>query len=346
MNLRKNIIIIIVLITVFLFGCSNNENIKSNLPISKTDFYLGTVINIKIYDKEDEAILEKAFERIKDIESKMSKDIEDSEVSKINENAGLNFVEISEDTYNVIEKSIYYSEISKGYFDITIGPLVKLWNIGNENARVPSQDEINSNLNKIDYKNILLSKANNSVMLKNNDMVIDLGGIAKGYIADEIVELLKDNDVNSAIIDLGGNIFALGNKDSNKKWTIAIQNPFSIRGEYIGIIEVENSSIVTSGVYERFLEFEGKKYHHILNPYTGLPVENDLAGVSIISNKSIDGDALSTSIFSLGLKAGIELVEKIDNVEAVFITNDKEVYITSGLKDVLQITDKEFKIIH
>lgn len=346
MNLRKNTIIIIVLITVFLFGCSNNENIKSDLPISKTDFHLGTVITIKIYDKEDEAILEKAFERIKDIENKMSKDIEDSEVSKINENAGLDFVEISEDTYNVIEKSIYYSEISKGYFDITIGPLVKLWNIGSENARVPSQEEINTNLNKIDYKNILLNKENNSVMLKDNDMILDLGGIAKGYIADEIVKLLKDNEVNSAIIDLGGNIFALGNKDINKKWTIAIQNPFSIRGEYIGIIEVENSSIVTSGVYERFLEYEGKKYHHILNPYTGYPVENDLSGVSIISDKSIDGDALSTSIFSLGLKDGIELVENIDGVEAVFITNDKEVYITSGLKDVLQVTDKEFKIIH
>lgn len=346
MNLRKNIILIIVLITAFLFGCTNKNENKADLPISKTDFYLGTVITIKIYDKEDEAILEKAFEKIKDIENKMSIDIEESEVSKINENAGLNFVEISEDTFNVIEESIYYSELSKGYFDITIGPLVKLWNIGSESARVPLQEEINTNLNKIDYKNILFNKENKSVMLKNKDMVIDLGGIAKGYIADEIVKVLKDNGVNSAIIDLGGNIFALGNKDNNKKWTIAIQNPFSIRGEYVGIIEVENSSIVTSGVYERFLEYKGKKYHHILNPYTGYPVENDLAGVSIISDKSIDGDALSTSIFSLGLKDGIELVEKIDNVEAVFITNDKGVYITSGLKDVLQITDKEFKIIH
>jgi thiamine biosynthesis lipoprotein len=151
--------------------------------------------------------------------------------------------------------------------------------------------------------------------------------------------------VKSAIIDLGGNVFALGNRPDGKLWKIGIQDPFEQRGQIIGSIEVKDKSIVTSGIYERFIEKDGKKYHHILNPFNGYPFDNELAGVTIVSDKSIDGDALSTTVFSKGLKGGMEFIEKIQGTEAIFVTKDKEVYITSGLKNNFKITKEEFKII-
>ena len=173
-------------------------------------------------------------------------------------------------------------------------------------------------------------------------MLLDLGSIAKGYAADEIVKILKEENINSAIIDLGGNIYALGFKEGNKNWKIGIQNPFDNRGKIVGSLEVSNKTVVTSGVYERYIEQDGQTYHHILNPETGYPYETDIAGVSIIADKSIDGDALSTLVFTKGLEKGLELVENIDGVDAIFITNNKEVYVTKDLKDNFKITNEEF----
>ncbi|MPN53414.1 FAD:protein FMN transferase [bioreactor metagenome] len=177
-------------------------------------------------------------------------------------------------------------------------------------------------------------------------MKIDLGAIAKGYTADAVVEVLRENGVKSAIIDLGGNVFAIGNKPDGNAWKIGIQDPFDQRGKIVGVIEVKDKSIVTSGIYERFIEKDGKKYHHILSPFNGYPYDNEIAGVTIISDKSIDGDALSTAVFSKGLKGGMESVEKIKDIEAIFITKNKDVYITSGLKNNFTITKDEFKLIN
>lgn len=335
--MKKKLIIVILLVSL-LFGCSN----KNITPISKSNFYLGTIVTIKIYDKADDEIFEKVFNRIKEIENKMSINVNESEVISINKNSGINYVNVSNDTFKVIEKGLYYSELSKGYFDITIGPLVKLWNIGSEDARVPTAEEINEKIKKVNYKNVLLDKKNKEVFLRDTGMIIDLGGIAKGYAADEIKKILTQNGIKHAIINLGGNVYTIGSKPENSKWKIGIQNPIENRGQYLGIVKVKDKSVVTSGVYERYLEVDGKRYHHILNPYTGYPVENDLLAVSIISDKSIDGDGLSTSIFALGLKDGKKLVESLKGVDAIFITKDKEIYITSGLIDNFDLVNKEF----
>jgi thiamine biosynthesis lipoprotein len=176
-------------------------------------------------------------------------------------------------------------------------------------------------------------------------MLLDLGSIAKGFITDEVAEVLKEHEVTTSIIDLGGNIYVLGNNPSGKKWTVGIQDPDASRGQVIGKITESDKSIVTSGIYERVLEVDGKKYHHLLNPADGYPFNNDLAGVSIVSEKSIDGDGLSTSVFSKGIQGGIEFIEKFEGAEAIFISTDKKVYVTSGLKGNFEITNDEFELV-
>lgn len=350
MEKSRKIIVILLSIIVVAIGMysviskyKEMNQTKDSLIKEKTGFLLGTVVQIKLPEPQPVELFDGAFDLIKDIENEMSINIEDSEVIRINESAGKSFVKVSSETYYVIERGKYYSELSEGRFDISIGPLVKLWGIGSEDAKVPTQSEVDNALSKIDYNNILLNESEKSVMLAEEGMIIDLGGIAKGYAADIIANYLKSHNINNAIIDLGGNVLALGGNVKTDKWNIGIQDPFEPRNKYIGIIRIKDKTIVTSGVYERnFLE-NGKMYHHILDPFTGYPVENSLMAVSIISDKSIDADGLSTTIFALGLEKGSELIEKLDGIDAIFVDKDKNVYITEGIKDSFTITNDDFK---
>lgn len=344
------VLIILIACITFLVGCSNSKNVEevSDVPVSKTEFVLGTVATIKIFDSHNatEEVFNKAFERLREIENKMTINDEESEVIDINKNAGKEFVKVSDDTFYVISKGKHFSELTNGRFDISVGPLVKLWNIGTEYAAVPSEDEINIKKELVDYNDVILDKNRKAVMLNKENMMVDLGGIAKGYGADEVVKILKDNNVKHAIINLGGNVFAYGNKEDDIPWSIGVQNPYLARGGYIGIVKVSHKTVVTSGVYERYFEKYGKRYHHILDPDTGYPVENKLIGISIVADSSIDADSLSTSAFALGVDKGIELIEKLDNAEAIFITEDSEVYMTSGLKDRFKLTDSNFNLMN
>ena len=332
-------------LSMFLVFNLNGCNIKKE-PISKSSFFMGTLVNITLYDKFDEAILDKVFNKISEIESLLSLNINDSEINKINNMAGIEPVKVSSTTFDVIEKSLEYSKLSNGSFDITIGPLVKLWGIGSKDAKVPNDTEILNILDLINYENIILNEEESSVFLTENNMILDLGAIAKGYIADVISELLIEDGVTKAIIDLGGNIFALGEKSKNENWTIGIQNPFENRGTPLGTLNVSNQSVVTSGIYERYLEVNNIKYHHILNPKTGFPYDNNLASVTIVSSKSIDGDALSTSTFGMGTSEGLKLIESLKNIEGIFVTKSKEVFVSSGLKNNFKLLDDSFVIVN
>lgn len=345
---RKAFILIIILSILLLTSCTTKapkEPKPLKEPISRNELILGTVISIKLYDEVEEDIFDLVFDRLREIENKMTINGENSEVIQVNLNSGKDFVKVSEDTFYVVEKGIHFSSLSNGRFDISIGPLVKLWNIGTEAAKVPSQDDIDKKAKLVNYKDVILDSSTKSVKLKNEGMILDLGAIAKGYAADEAVRILKENNIKRGILNLGGNIFAYGSKDENSPWKIGIQNPFSTRGEYIGLVNVADKTVVTSGIYERYFEENGVRYHHILDPETGYPVENSLAGVSIIADSSIDADALSTSVFSLGLDKGMVLIESLENVEAVFVTKESKVYISSGLEDNFKLTDKNFKLI-
>lgn len=333
-------IMLLIIVTLAYTGCSK----KQIEPLSKDAIVLGTLCRVTIYDESSRDVLEKTFKRISEIEDKMTINKETSEVININSKSGVDYVKVSDDTFQVIQRSLYYSEISNGKFDISIGPIVKLWNIGTDKARVPSAEEIKAKLPLVNYRNILLDEENHKVMLKQKGMIIDLGAIAKGYAADEIIKVLEENGVKHALINLGGNIFAMGSKPDNTKWRLGVQDPVKPLGEYLGVVEVENKSVVTSGVYERYLEKNGKRYHHILDTKTGYPVDNSLLSVSIIADKSIDADALSTTTFSLGLDEGMKLIESLEGVDAVFVTSDFSVYVSSGLKNNFEITNSKYKL--
>lgn len=340
----KNLFFPLLLIFVTtLIGCSKNKTSTSEL-LSRTELFMGTVIKITLYDSNDSTILDKAFDKVAEIESLVSINDSGTELDKVNDFAGISPVEVSPTTYEIVEKGLEYSKLSNGGFDITIGPLVKLWSIGLEGAKVPTQEEIDAVLPLIDYNLLELNKENHTIFLKNENMMIDLGSIAKGYAADEISRILTENNVNSAIIDLGGNIYAHGIKPSGKDWNIGIQNPFNNRGDIIGVLKVKNKTVVTSGIYERYIEKDGIKYHHLLNPSTGYPFENNIAGVSIVTDKSTDADALSTIVFSKGLEDGLKFVESLSNVDAIFITTDNKVYITNGIRDSFTLENEDFTL--
>lgn len=332
--------IICIILLLMLSGCS--PKVKK---IQKEIFALNTVINITVYgDEEAEKVLQKAINRIYDIENKMSVTISESDVSLINQNAGKRPVKVHEDTFFVVQKALEYGELTNGAFDISIYPLVKLWNINNGNKNIPTEEEINETLNLVDYKKIKLNLDDMTVFLEMEGMAIDLGGIAKGYAVDEVRKILKEGGIKHALIYMGGDIAVIGNKPEGGLWRIGIEDPrYQNEGSrYFAVIEGSDLSVVTSGDYQRYVEIDGKRYHHIFNPYTGYPAEANVISTTVIGESSIDADALATSIFVLGVDEGLEIMEKAYGFEGIIVTKDKYVYTTEGLKDKVDIVKKEY----
>ncbi len=317
---RLLIVLIFVLFPLNCFG-----------QISQTRFLMGTFVTITVYDKKNTEILEDAFNRLADLENTLSMNIENTLISSL----GSIPTKVPKDVLELISKGIYYSDITKGSFDISIAPLVDLWRIGFDNAKLPTEDEIENVLPLINYKNIIIDKTKSTVCFANEDMSLDLGSIAKGFATDEIVKVLKKHRVKSALINLGGNVFVMGTKTDGLPWQVGIQNPFEERGDVVCKLNLSNKSIVTSGIYERYIEIGDKKYHHLLNPKTGYPFDNDIVSVTIVSDYSTDGDILSTAVFSMGIDDGLNFVEDLNNIDAIIIDKNHDVYITSGLVDNL-----------
>lgn len=342
---------IFILIAFLFIGCSsgNEDNAQANNkllenPYQKTEIVMGTAVTLRIYDEGKEELIETAFEKLRELDKIADLRTEGSEIYEINQNAGVKPVKVSDEIFTLIEKGIEYGEASDGLFDITIEPLTSLWNIGFDDARKPEQEEIDEVLPLIDYNMIELNEAEKTVFLKEKGMGIDLGAIAKGYFTDLVAQLFKENGVTSAIIDLGGNLYVMGNHPEGREWSVGIQDPFAGRGQTVGKFHATNKSIVTSGIYERVLHVDGVDYHHLLNPNDGYPFENEIAGVSIISDKSIDGDGLSTAVFAKGLEEGMEFIEQMDGIEAVFVTKEKKIYVSSGLAGEFEVLNDEFEL--
>ena len=321
MKKTQFIIYLLSVSILMLTGCS----IKSQEPISKTGIYFDTVIQIDIYDSSDTKLLNQCFEYCESFEQTISRTIETSEIYKINHSKG-NPVEVSDMTIELLQKGIEYGDLTNGKFDITIAPLMELWDFKNNSGDVPSHDDILEALSHVNYKNIVID--GNKVSLSDPDAAIDLGGIAKGYMADYLKEYLISEGIENALINLGGNILTVGSKPDGTPFNLGIQKPFDKQGTTITSVKVTDSSVVSSGVYERYFEVDNTLYHHILDTTTGYPCDNNLLGVTILSEKSVDGDALSTSCFVLGLDAGQKLIKTLDGVDAIFITEDYELIDT------------------
>ena len=293
---------------------------------SRSRFALGTVCTISLFENGKSGLYTTLFDRLAAIEAVMSaNEIAEggtSELSRVNQNAGIRPVAVSGELITVLRRALFFADITDGAFNPAIGPLVKLWGIGAEKARLPEEHEIAAALPLTNHRDVEVDEANRTVFLKHEGMSLDLGGIAKGYAADELAGILKEAGVRRAVIDLGGNIYAHGSKTAKQKWRIGIQNPLSPRGEYLAVEEAADKTLVTSGVYERFFEKDGIRYHHILDPKTGYPADSGLLSVTVIAESSLDADALSTSLFVLGYDRGAGLLSRFPGAEAVFVFSD------------------------
>jgi FAD:protein FMN transferase len=310
---------------------------------SRTEFVLGTVCSITLYEQGKPAVYNDIFSRLRDIEDRMSVNLPDTDVARINAAAGIAPVQVHDDVFEVIRQSLHYAEISGGAFDPTVGPLVSLWGIGGENPRVPKQAEIDSALALVNWRDVELDRERCSVFLRRPGMALDLGAIAKGYAADEAAAIIRKAGLKRAIIDLGGNILAYGEKRDRTPWKVGIQNPLEDRGDYFGIISGPERSFVTSGIYEKYFDSDGVRYHHIFSPADGYPARNGLMSVTIIAKYSIDADALSTAVFVLGYEKGRALVESLEGTEAVFVFDDMSVRQTREAG--LTIVDGNYRLL-
>lgn len=335
---KLSILLCIILIALTTLGCQPKE------LYTEEAFKLHTLCQITTYGKLQQSVYDEIWAAMDKIDQTMSMTLAESEVKAINDAAGTSPVRVSDEVFEVIERALKHSDKS-ATFDITVGPLVALWGIGSDAPRVPSSQEIESVLPLIDYKLVQINPEDKTVFLPTPGMKIDLGAIAKGHAADRAKEILVANKVKEAIVNFGGNILVIGSKEGNKPWQIGVQHPDQTRGAFFGVLPMVSKTIVTSGTYERFFEDQGIRYHHLLDPKTGYPVNNGLLSVSIISDKSIDADAMSTQIFGEGLESGMAFIESTEGIEAIFVTDDLKVYVTSGLKNEFQLVDEAFTLM-
>lgn len=336
---NKGLLLVITNLIIFpllLTSCSS----PYTKPVERQDFHMGTVISQKVYGGKAKKAAETVDKRMQEIEARMTINAPGSETDNLNSEAGKSEVKLSPDVIYVLSVAKKFAELSGGAFDVTVGPLVKAWGIFTDNARVPERAEIDELKKLVGYNDILIDEKNNTAKLARAGQIADLGGIAKGYAGDEAIRIYKEYGLKSAFVNLGGNVVVMGKKPDGTEWNVGVQNPRGGNGEIIGIIKVTDKAVVSSGDYERFFMVDDKRYHHIIDPKTGYPSESDLIGTTIVADSSMQADAMSTAVFILGIDKGMEFIESIKGVEAIFITKDKKVYITSGLKDKFTINDE------
>ncbi len=341
MKLPK-LILFPLLLTLLLMGCQQDTPPAEDTYVEDSQLVIGTLVQLRLYDASASGLIDEAFERLEAYDALWSTTGPESIVEKINDAPAGEVIPIDEATRRLISRGLYYSELSEGAFDITVSPLVDLWSIGTEDQRIPSESELKEALARIDYRKVHL--VDGGVVKDADDTALELGAIAKGFIADELRTYFEEQGIDKALINLGGNILVYGTKADGSPWRIGIQDPLSARGGYLGTVAYrEPISVVTSGIYERYFEQDGVRYHHLLDTDSGYPIDNGLASVSIISKRSVDGDGLSTAIFALGLEEGRELVETLDGIEAIFVTMDQKVYLTSGLADTFTLSSSSYE---
>lgn len=308
-------------------------------PIERTDFLLNTFVNIKIYDSEDTTILDDAIAICKDYEDRFSRTIDSSEIYKLNHRAAdEQTFHLSDGTAELLKTALHYCEVSDGAFDVTIEPASSLWDFTSEEPVIPDAAKLADAVKKVDYKNLRME--GNTLTFLSPDTTLDLGAIAKGYIADRIKDYLVESGVESAIINLGGNVLCVGSRPDQTAFRIGLQKPFAETSETFATVSISDMSVVTSGVYERHFIIGDTNYHHILDPHTGYPYDNGLISVTILSESSADGDGLSTACFSLGLEKGMDLLNSMDGVYGCFIDEDYNIYYSDGMETFLSDTSK------
>ena len=301
------------------------------IQTQKMFFAMGTVNTITIFEEADEA-LSAAKDCVKELDRKLSAYSHDSEISDVNRSAGISPVAISKDTFSLIKHSVMYSQLTDGCFDITSRPLSQLWKNAMKCGEFPDSSDISSVMKTVGYKDIILDSASRTVMLRQKGQQLDLGAVAKGYAADKVRKLLLTYGVKNAMINFGGTVINIG-----QSRRIGIQKPFSPNGKTFASLEVpDGKAVVSSGLYEQFRIIDGQLIHHIADTRTGLPSNSGLIGVTLIGDSAEELDALATAAFIMGAQQSMKLL-KLRNIEALFITDKQEIYVTKKLRDELSI---------
>ncbi|MBP2033614.1 thiamine biosynthesis lipoprotein [Clostridium algifaecis] len=343
MNFKK--IICCFFIIVFCIGFNTSCSTKINEePVTKETVALDTIISLKYYGKNANEAINESMKKISNIENEMSIFLPNSEISQINKSSGENSVKVNSDVMYVSKKAYEHAKLSNGAFDPTVEPITDLWGVGTNHQKVPTESEIKKTRSLINYNDIIIDEKNSTIKLRREGQGMDFGGIAKGYCADELKKICEKYNIKSAIIDLGGNVYDVGDQPNGKPWNTGVQDPLGDNGEFIGIITNTDKSVVSAGDYERFFVKDRKNYGQIFDPLTGCPANNGVIATTIVSDYSIDGDALSNSLFVLGVNKGLNLIKSFKRIDALCITSDKKIYLTPGMKKIFKVTNTKYKI--
>lgn len=292
---------------------------------------MGTTVSLQLF-VENQLAVAAVFNTIQALETRLTVNRDHSEVMSINHAAGKQPVAVSQLVFDLIRQAKAASLLPHSRFNFAIGPIVKLWKIGFNGHSIPPAKEIAHRLTLTNPHLIELDQANHTVYLAKAGMEIDLGAIAKGYIADITRLVLAQYGIHQAIINCGGNVLTIGCSPltSNQHWHIGLKRPFATADSLLGILHVQNKSVVTSGIYERYFIFNNQLYHHIIDPFTGYPLDNELQSVTIISDNSLTGDIYSTILYGFGVRLGLNELEKHKDMGAIFVTKDKKIFIKSN----------------
>lgn len=296
---------------------------------------MGTTIKLQIQHESANYLLEEAQKRLLDYEKRFSANNDTSALMDVNQHAGIQAVKVDKDIFDLVQIGKHYSLDQTNSLNIAIGPLIKLWRIGFDGARIPTQAEIDERLPLINPENIQLSEEDHSIYLTQKGMEIDLGALAKGYFADKIKTFLMSAGVEKGIIDLGGNVLLIGAHPSNpdELWRVGIQSPFKTRNNIVGLIPLKDVSIVTSGIYERSFVINEEEYHHIFDSQTGYPIHNDIASITIVSNKSLTGELYTTMLFNNNSQEALALMNQTPEIEGLVITRSGDILTSNGLRN-------------
>ncbi|MDR2533034.1 MAG: FAD:protein FMN transferase [Oscillospiraceae bacterium] len=314
----KILILAVATLLFVLSGCDASDS--SPASFTRTEFALGTFVTVRIdgtSGKDANQALDGTFARLSEIELTASTKNHGSELSYVNQNAYERGITVSEELFFLLESGLFYSALTDGAFDITLGSVVELWGIGTDNARVPAPDELAEALENSGFENLLLSAENRTVRFLKEGLKIDLGALAKGYAADEMKRVLLENGVTSAVLNLGGDIITIGDKNG-EDWLIGLADPLA-PGESCAILRVSGLAVVTSGNYERYFMHEGARYHHVFDSQTGFPAESGVVSSTIITDSAMIADALSTAFFVMGIERAVEFAVSIPDTDYVLI---------------------------
>lgn len=321
--MRKTIALLMALLLLFAAGGCEPRTTQ----VSRTDYFLDTVVTLTLYDAT-EADLDAAFKEIRRLGDLLDAYDPFSDLGWVQASAGLEPVAVAPETMELLRFAKEMYEKTGGYLDVTVGPLIDLWGIRN-GGYYPSAGELSAALGLLGMDDLILDEAAGTAYLTRPGMRLDLGALAKGYIADKVKALLLERGVTSGVIDLGRNILLIGEKPGGAAFSIGVQSPMN-SGDLLRVLALKDKSLVTSGTYERYFEHEGQRYHHVLDPFTGFPADRDLSAVTILSDSSLWGDALSTACLLLGVEQGMALVDSIPDAEALFVRTDGTVVTSAG----------------